>query len=101
MITMEFFVPTHTEDLETKKAGAFFVRLLTNPEDVDDTCAVLDEVSDRLLNGDIFSAALDNMVFDPLYSFIKYVFSCLFDVCSSLASFLCLHHLQSLGNTQL
>ena len=69
---MEFVIPIHTEDLEIKKSGAFYVHSLTDPEDVVDPCTTLDEVSDRLLNSEsIFTAAVDNAVFDPLYSFIK------------------------------
>lgn len=67
---MEFAIPVHTEDLEVKKAG-FYVRTVVDPEAAVDPCDTLDDVSDRLLNGDIFRVALDNAVFDPIYSFIK------------------------------
>lgn len=66
---MDFIIPVHTEDLEAPKK-TFYVRAVLDPE-ASDPCDVLDEVSDRLLNGDVFRAAVDNAVFDPLYSIVK------------------------------
>ena len=68
---MDFAIPLHTEDLEIKKKGVFSVHSVLDPEILEDPCSLLDNVSDKLLNGDIFKAAIDNEVFDPLYSFIK------------------------------
>jgi hypothetical protein len=77
LLTMEFVIPEHPEDLETAKTAAghavFHVESVIDPTDCLDPLGVLDEISDQLLNGDVLSLALSNAVFDPLYSFTKCV----------------------------
>jgi hypothetical protein len=66
---MDFIVPLHPEDLETRKEGVFSVKRVIDPEDVVDPLELIENVEEHLALSPW--GVLSSEVFDPLYSFIK------------------------------
>lgn len=70
----DFVVPVHTADLELPADDArFYVATVTDVERATPAQlkGLLDGAAARLLKGD-HTAIVDNEVFDPLYSFLRF-----------------------------